>query len=67
MPDIHKASALSPALPVGTMLGNYIILKVIGSGGYGITYLAQETDSNRLLVIKENYPVNVCFRDIAIP
>ena len=64
MHNTPEAATLSPALPVGTMLGNYIILKVIGSGGYGITYLAQETDSNRLLVIKENYPADISFRDM---
>ena len=64
MPDIHKASALSPALPVGTTLGNYIIRKVIGSGGFGITYLAQEEITDKLIVIKENYPAEISFRDM---
>ncbi len=64
MPDIHKASALSPALPVGTMLGNYIVREVIGSGGFGITYLAQEEITEKLVVIKENYPADISFRDM---
>ncbi len=64
MADIHKASSLSPALPVGTTLGNYIIRKVIGSGGFGITYLAQEEITEKLVVIKENYPADISFRDM---
>ena len=64
MPDIHKASAFSPALLVGTTLGNYIIRKVIGSGGFGITYLAQEEITDKLIVIKENYPAEISFRDM---
>ena len=64
MPGIHKASALSPALPVGTMLGNYIVREVIGSGGFGITYLAQEEITEKLVVIKENYPADISFRDM---
>ena len=64
MVDIHKASALSPALPVGTMLGNYNIRKVIGSGSFGITYLAQEEITDKLIVIKENYPAEISFRDM---
>ena len=65
MPDIPSAVSISPALPVGTMLGNYILLKVIGNGGFGITYLAQEEITKKLVVIKENYPAEVSFRDMA--
>ena len=64
MADIHTPAAFSPALPTGIMLGNYIILKVIGSGGFGITYLAQEEITDKLVVIKENYPADVSFRDM---
>ena len=28
------------ALPPGTLLGNYKLLKVLGRGGFGITYIA---------------------------
>ncbi len=64
MSDIHQADTFSPALPVGMLLGKYTILKVIGSGGFGITYLAQEKDSDNLVVIKENYPADISFRDM---
>ena len=32
--------------------GQYIIQKVIGGGGFGETYLAEDTEENRLVVIK---------------
>ena len=64
MPDIHQATSFSPALPVGIKLGNYTILKVIGNGGFGITYLAQEEITEKLVVIKENYPAEVSFRNM---
>ena len=65
MADNQTDSNFFPALPVGTILGNYIILKVIGNGGFGITYLAQEEITKKLVVIKENYPAEVSFRDMA--
>ena len=64
MNDTPKAASFSPALPVGIKLGNYAIRKVIGSGGFGITYLAQEDITDKLVVIKENYPAEVSFRDM---
>lgn len=44
------------ALPAGFTLGNYRILRSIGQGGFGITYLAQHTPSGQQVVIKENMP-----------
>ncbi len=64
MNDNQTSSGFSPALPIGTMLGQYAIQKVIGSGGFGITYLAQDETTNELVVIKENYPSDVSFRNI---
>ncbi len=64
MADIQPSSTFSPALPTGITLGPYNIRKVIGSGGFGITYLAQEEGTDKLFVIKENYPVEVSFRNM---
>ena len=64
MHDTPKAASFSPALPVGIKLGKYTIRKVIGNGGFGITYLAQEDITDKLVVIKENYPAEVSFRDM---
>ncbi|MBQ8479250.1 MAG: serine/threonine protein kinase [Akkermansia sp.] len=44
------------ALPAGFTLGNYRILRSIGQGGFGITYLAQHIPSGQQVVIKENMP-----------
>ncbi|MGA9033666.1 MAG: serine/threonine-protein kinase [Sulfuricaulis sp.] len=44
------------ALPVGYQLGEYTIKSVLGQGGFGITYLAQDTHLGSLVAIKEYYP-----------
>ncbi len=51
------------ALPAGTWLEEFVIERVLGSGGFGITYLARDTALGRQVVIKENLPVQFCFRD----
>ncbi|MGN0598980.1 MAG: protein kinase [Oscillospiraceae bacterium] len=45
------------ALPVGTKLnGRYIIGKILGKGGFGITYLAYDEKEHRAVAVKEYYP-----------
>jgi len=45
------------ALPAGSILcGQYIIGKVLGQGGFGITYLAQDYQTKALVAIKEFFP-----------
>ena len=51
------------ALPAGTCIEEFVIERVLGAGGFGITYLAQDTNLDRRVVIKENLPVQFCFRD----
>jgi formylglycine-generating enzyme required for sulfatase activity/predicted Ser/Thr protein kinase len=53
----------SQALPGGTRIEEFVIERVLGSGGFGITYLARDARLNRRVVIKENLPVQFCFRD----
>jgi serine/threonine protein kinase len=53
------------ALPPGTRLEEFVIEKVLGSGGFGITYLARDSQLGRQVVIKENLPAQFCFRDSA--
>ena len=50
-------------LPPGTRLEEFVIERVLGSGGFGITYLAKDARLGRQVVIKENLPVQFCFRD----
>jgi formylglycine-generating enzyme required for sulfatase activity len=51
------------ALPPGTRLEEFEIKRVLGAGGFGITYLATDTSLGRQVVIKENLPVQFAFRD----
>jgi serine/threonine protein kinase len=50
-------------LPTGTQLEEFIIERVLGSGGFGITYLAKDKRLGRLVVVKENLPVQFCWRE----
>lgn len=50
-------------LPNGTLLHGYRVQRTIGSGGFGVTYLAQESHLNRTVVIKENFPDSLCYRE----
>lgn len=51
------------ALTPGTLLQQYRIEKIIGQGGFGITYLATDLDLNRKVAIKECYPRDFVARD----
>ena len=45
------------ALPVRmTLYRQYYIGRVLGAGGYGITYLAWDLRNNRRVAVKELYP-----------
>ena len=51
------------ALGPGTMLRQYKIDSVVGQGGFGITYLAFDTDLQRRVAIKECYPRDFVSRE----
>lgn len=58
MPDNHIH-----ALPVGNRLREYEILRVLGVGGFGITYQARDTNLQRNVAIKEYFPSELAGRD----
>ncbi|MDE5663996.1 MAG: serine/threonine protein kinase [Muribaculaceae bacterium] len=43
--------------------GKYRIIRVLGQGGFGITYLAVHTSFDELVAIKESFPKDFCGRD----
>jgi formylglycine-generating enzyme required for sulfatase activity/predicted Ser/Thr protein kinase len=61
--DTESPPLSSQALPPGTRVEEFVIERVLGSGGFGITYLAKDTRLDRQVVIKENLPAQFCFRD----
>jgi tRNA A-37 threonylcarbamoyl transferase component Bud32 len=51
-------------LPINTLLdGAYRIARVVGSGGFGITYEAEDTTLGMMVAIKEYYPHDFGDRD----
>jgi serine/threonine protein kinase/formylglycine-generating enzyme required for sulfatase activity len=50
------------ALPAGYQLGKYRLREVLGSGGFGITYLAEDSSLKRRVAIKELLPNDIATR-----
>jgi len=51
------------ALPAGTVLvGDYRIQRVLGAGGFGVTYLADEIALSRVITLKEYFPSDFAAR-----
>jgi serine/threonine protein kinase len=50
------------ALPLGTMLLEYRLDSVLGSGGFGMTYLAHDTNLELKVAIKEYLPIELAVR-----
>lgn len=53
------------ALPEGTILaGQYVIEKVLGQGGFGITYKATDHKTNQKVAVKEFFPDTLAYREV---
>lgn len=50
------------SLPLGTMLLEYRLESVLGAGGFGMTYLAYDTNLEKKVAIKEYLPVELAVR-----
>jgi len=50
------------ALPPGTRLGEFELLRVLGVGGFGIVYLALDHDLEREVAVKEYMPASLAGR-----
>src|SRR5436305_7611893 len=50
------------ALPVGTTLGEFEIVDLVGEGGFGIVYLATDHSLDRKVAIKEYMPALLASR-----
>lgn len=66
-PTLSKPSAPSTgtdhdALPPGTRFGEFEILRVLGVGGFGIVYLAQDHSLEREVALKEYMPASLAAR-----
>ena len=51
------------ALKIGSELNEFTIKKVLGSGTFGITYLAKDNYLNKKVVIKEYFPNDIAIRN----
>jgi len=54
---------LANALPAGARLGNLVIVKVLGHGGFGITYQAQDSTTSTIYAVKEWFPDGMVIRE----
>ncbi|MBR5416659.1 MAG: serine/threonine protein kinase [Clostridiales bacterium] len=62
--DLSKAKHPFVALPIGTILnGRYLTGKVLGVGGFGVTYLAFDMTLEINVAIKEYLPSGIALRD----
>ena len=55
-------AAYPDALPALSRLHWYVVERVLGQGGFGITYLARDTNLDQPVAIKEYLPIDVATR-----
>src|SRR5882757_10919498 len=63
--DSNSPAAARPsreALPPGTRFGEFDILRVLGVGGFGVVYLANDYSLERQVALKEYMPASLAVR-----
>ena len=50
------------SLPLGTRIGEFEIIDLVGEGGFGIVYLAQDHSLHRKVALKEYMPASLALR-----
>ena len=64
--DLRNRDKYPYALPCGSVLnGRYIVGRVLGQGGFGITYAGQQYDTKEPVAIKEYFPGVIASRNIS--
>jgi len=58
----HATAASVLHLPPGTRLQNYVLGRVLGQGGFGITYLGWDLQLQRKVAVKEYFPQAIASR-----
>ncbi len=61
-PTNTHANSHTHTLPNGTVLEGYVITGLIGQGGFGVVYVARDTQSERTVAIKEYLPSAIAGR-----
>jgi serine/threonine protein kinase len=61
-PTQRYTAAQHNALPPGTQINDYEIVRVLGEGGFSIVYLAEDRTLERRVAIKEYLPVSLAVR-----
>lgn len=59
----YECNIAPKELPIGHVLHGYRIIRSLGAGGFGVTYLAEEESIERRVVLKENFPDRLCHRE----
>lgn len=65
MSGATRAEKISVRKPLcnGTLVGQYLVVSLMGEGGFGLTYAAIRRQDNRQVVLKEHMPAGTAIRD----
>ncbi|MEC5386838.1 protein kinase [Uliginosibacterium sp. H3] len=61
-PQPAQSAIHQNALPIGAKLGEFEIIDLVGEGGFGIVYLAQDHSLHRKVALKEYMPASLASR-----